>query len=133
MSVYVSSHVVRARGLTITSSGLHGEDTTLNVKQRDIESSTTEIVDEDVPLFVGLPGAETVGDGGGGGLVDDAKNVETSDGTGVLGGLTLVVVEVGGHGNDSLLNLHTELDLGNLLHLIGDQRLSVTFCARIVP
>ena len=36
---------------------------------------------------------------------------------GILGSLTLVVVEVGGHGDDSLLNLLAELDLSDLFHL----------------
>ena len=103
----------------LSGSGLDCEDTTLDVKKRNIESSTTEIVDEDVPLLLGLAGAETVGDSGGGRLVDDTEDVESGDGTGVLGGLTLVVVEVGGDGDDSLLDLHAELGLSNLLHLWG--------------
>ena len=87
------------------------------MKKRNIESSTTEIVDEDVPLLLGLSGAKTVGDSGGSRLVDDTEDVESGDGTGVLGGLTLVVVEVGGDGDDSLLDLLAELGLSNLLHL----------------
>jgi hypothetical protein len=109
--------------VSVTSRSLDGENTTLDVQKRHIKSTTTEIVDEDVPLLVGLSGTETVGDSGGGGLVDDAENVEASNGTGVLGGLTLVVVEVGGHGDDGLLNLHAELDLSNLLHLLACQSL----------
>jgi hypothetical protein len=103
----------------LSGSSLDGEDATLDVQKGDIECTTTEIVDEDVPLLLGLSGAETVGDSGGGGLVDDTENVEASDGTGVLGGLTLVVVEVGGHGDDGLLNLHAELGLCDLLHLLA--------------
>ena len=101
----------------VTSGSLDGEDTALDVKEGDIESSSTEIVDEDVALLVGLAGTETVGDSGGGRLVDDTENVEASNGTGVLGGLTLVVVEVGGNGDDGLLNLLSELGLSDLLHL----------------
>ena len=104
--------------VSITSGSLDGEYTTLDVEKGNIESTTTEIVDEDIPLLLGLSGAETVGDSGGGRLVDDTENVETGNGTGVLGGLTLVVVEVGGDGDDSLLNLLTELGLSNLLHLL---------------
>ena len=103
----------------VTSGGLDSEDTTLNVQKGHIESTTTKIVDEDIPLLLGLSGTETVSDSSGGRLVDDTENVEASDGTGVLGGLTLVVVEVGGHGDDGLLDLHAELDLSNLLHLRG--------------
>ena len=102
----------------VSSSSLDGEDTALDVQKRDIESTTTKIVDEDVPLLVRLSGTETVGDSGGGGLVDDTENVEASNGTGVLGGLTLVVVEVGGDGDDGLLDLLAELGLSDLLHLL---------------
>ena len=102
----------------VSSSSLDGENTTLDVQKRDIESTTTKIVDEDVPLLVRLSGTETVGDSGGGGLVDDTENVEASNGTGVLGSLTLVVVEVGGDGDDGLLDLLAELGLSDLLHLL---------------
>jgi len=102
---------------SLSSSSLDGEDTTLDVEKRHIEGTTTEVVDEDIPLLVRLSRTKTVGDSGGGGLVDDTENVQASNGTGVLGGLTLVVVEVGGNGDDGLLDLHAELGLSNLLHL----------------
>jgi len=103
----------------LSSSGLDSEDTALNVEKRNIEGTTTEVVDEDIPLLVRLSRTKTVGDSGGSGLVDDTENVQASNGTGVLGGLTLVVVEVGGDGDDGLLDLHAELGLSNLLHLWG--------------
>ena len=103
----------------VTGSSLDGEDTTLDVEEGHIEGTTTEIVDQDVALLLRLARAETVGDSGGSGLVDDTEDVEARDGTGVLGGLTLVVVEVGGDGDDSLLDLLAELGLSNLLHLWG--------------
>jgi hypothetical protein len=37
---------------------------------------------------------ETVGDGGGCGHIDDTKDLETCDSSGILGSLTLSVVEV---------------------------------------
>jgi len=104
----------------VTSSSLDGEDTTLDVEEGNIESTTTQVVDEDVALLARLAGTKTVGNGGSGRLVDDTEDVEASDGTSILGGLTLVVVEVGGDGDDSLLNLLADLDLGNLLHLEED-------------
>ena len=108
--------------MSVTSGGLDGEDTALDVQERNIEGTTTEIVDEHVTLLARLAGTETVRNGGGGRLVDDTEDVEARNGTGVLGGLTLVVVEVGGDGNDSLLNLLAELGLGNLLHLFAEDR-----------
>jgi hypothetical protein len=106
--------------VSVTSGGLDSEDTTLDVQQGNIEGTTTEIVDENVALLLGLSGTETVGDSGSGRLVDDTENVKTSNGTGILGSLTLVVVEVSGHGDNGLLNLLAELDLSNFLHLFGE-------------
>jgi hypothetical protein len=103
--------------VSVTSGSLDGEDTTLDVQQGHIEGTTTEIVDEDVTLLLGLSSTETVSDSGSGRLVNDTENVETSDGTGILGSLTLVVVEVSGHSDNGLLNLLAELGLSNFLHL----------------
>jgi hypothetical protein len=107
--------------VSVTSSSLDGEDTTLDVQQRHIESTTTKIVDQDVALLVRLTRAETVSDGGSSGLVDDTEDVQASNGTGVLGSLTLVVVEVGRHSDDGLLNLLAKLGLGNFFHLLHSQ------------
>jgi hypothetical protein len=76
----------------VTSGGLNLEDTLLDGKEGDIERSSSKVEDEDVLLALGLL-VETVSDGSGGGLVDDTEDVETSDDTGVLGSLTLGVVE----------------------------------------
>ena len=43
---------------------------------------------------------KTVSESGGGGLVNDTENVETSDSTGILGGGTLSVVEVSRDGDN---------------------------------
>ena len=101
----------------ITGRGLDREHTTLNVKERYIESTTTKIVDQDVALFLGLASAEAIGNGSSSGLVDDTENVEAGNGTSVLGGLTLVVVEVSWDSDDGLGDLLAELDLSDLLHL----------------
>ena len=101
----------------VTGGSLDGEDTSLDGQEGDIESSTTEIVDENVALLGGLSGTETVSNGGSGWLVDDTEDVKSGDGTGILGSLTLVVVEVSWNGDDGLGDLLSELDLSNLLHL----------------
>ena len=97
----MSSPVVKVLSskVSVSSGGLDLEDTLLNGEERDIESSSSEIEDENVLLANGLL-VESVGDGGGGGLVDDTEDVHARDDTGILGGLTLRVVEVGGNGDD---------------------------------
>jgi hypothetical protein len=75
----------------VTGGGENLEDAVVDREERDIERSSSEIIDDDVALASSL--VETIGDGGGGRLVDDAEDVETGDRSGVLGGLTLSVVE----------------------------------------
>jgi hypothetical protein len=102
---------------SLSGRGLDGEYTTLNVEEGHIEGTTAQIVDENIPLLLGLASSQTVCDSGGSRLVDDTEDVEAGNGTGVLGGLSLVVVEVGRDGDDGLFDLLAELGLGDLLHL----------------
>lgn len=105
--------------VSVTGSRLDLKDTLLNGQERNIKGTTTEIEDEDVALTLDLL-VKTVGDGGSGRLVDDSENVEASDKTGILGSLTLGVVEVGRDGNDSVVDGLTEVSLGGLSHLGED-------------
>ena len=104
-------------GVTIGSLDL--EDTILNGEEGHIESTTTEIEDEDV-AGLGVLLVETVRNSGGGGLVDDSLDVHTGDGTGILGGLTLGIVEVSGDGDDGVLAFLSEVIFGDFLHLGED-------------
>lgn len=105
--------------VSVTGGRLNLEDTLLDGKERDIESTTTKIEDEDVALTLNLL-VETVGNGSGGGLVDDTEDVEASDQTGILGSLALRVVEVGGDSDDSVVDGATKVRLGGLTHLGED-------------
>ena len=117
--------------MSVTGSSLHSKHTTLNVQKRDIKSTTTKVIDENVALLIRLARAETVSDSGGSRLVDDTEDVKASNGTSILGSLTLVVVEVGGDGNDGLGDGFAELGLSNLFHLWSRQH-RVTWVLRYV-
>ena len=104
--------------MCIASSGQDFEDTVVNGEEGNIKSSTTEIVDDDLGLLPPL--VKAVGDGGGGGLVDNTEDLETGNGTGILGGLTLSVVEVGGDGDDGVGDLLAEVSLSGLVNLDQD-------------
>jgi len=103
----------------VTVGGLNIEDTFINGEDGDIEGTTTEIEDEDV-LVSFLLFVETVGNSGGGGLVDNTSNVELGDGSGILGGLTLRIVEIGGDGDDGIGDFFTEVSFSDVLHLGED-------------
>jgi len=102
--------------VSVSTSGLYLEDTTLDGKEGHIECATTQVEDEDVLLS--LSGfVQTVGNSSGCGLVDDTEDVQTRDGTGILGGLTLAVIEIGGDSDHSLGDVGSEEGLSSLLHL----------------
>ena len=102
----------------VSSSGLDLEDSLLDGEEGDIEGSSSEIEDEDVLLLSLL--VESVGDSGGGGLVDDTEDVKSGNGSSILSGLPLGVVEVSGDGDNGVLHLLSEVSLGNLSHLDED-------------
>ena len=62
----------------VTSGGLDLEDTLLDGQEGNIESSSSQIEDEDVALTLNLL-VETVCNGGSSRLVDDTEDVETGD------------------------------------------------------
>src|SRR5262249_29862119 len=66
--------------------------------------------------------AEAVGERGGGGLVQDAQDLETCDAPRDLGGRALELVEVRGDGDDRLVDRGAERALGDLLRLLEDER-----------
>ena len=72
----------------VTGSGLDLEDTLFNRQERDIESSSTQIEDENVAFALDLL-VKTVCDGSSSGLIDNTKNVETRDCAGILRSLSL--------------------------------------------
>jgi hypothetical protein len=78
--------------VSITSSSQDFEDTVVDGKKGNIEGSSTKIVDNDLGFTRLL--VKTIGDGSSGRLINDTKDLETSDSSGIFGSLTLSVVEV---------------------------------------
>ncbi len=77
----------------VSTSSLHLEDTTLDGQEGHIECATTQV--EDKHVLLGLSGlVETISNSSGSGLVDDTEDVQTGNGTGILGCLPLAVIEV---------------------------------------
>ena len=97
---------------------LNFEDAVAEFENRDIECAAAEVEHCDLLILVGL--VEAVGEGCGGRLVDDTAHFQTGDLAGFLGCLTLRVVEVGRHGDDSLVDGRAEIIFGSLLHLLKD-------------
>jgi hypothetical protein len=97
----------------VTSGSEDLKDTVLDREERDIKGSTSKVVDNDLRL--GLAGAvKTVGNGSGGGLVDNTENVEAGNGSGVTGSGALSVVEVWSVSNEQEANNSYNLQAGTV-------------------
>ncbi len=84
----------------------------------NVEGAAAEIVDgySATLLFV-----ESIGEGGGGGLVDEAENVEAGDFASVLGGLALGVVEIGRNGDYGAIYRFAEMSFGPIFQFAENE------------
>lgn len=98
-------------GISVGSNNF--EDTVINGQDWDIECSSSQIEDENVLLSFLI---KTIGNGGSSGLVQDSDDIEASDDTGILGGLSLRVIEISWDGDDGVFNLFTGVGFSNLFH-----------------
>ncbi len=98
---------------------LHFDDPFTHFEDGDIEGAATEVVHGDrLVLFL----VETVCKRGRGRLVDDAEDVEARNLAGVLGGLTLRVIEIGGDRDDRISHCLAEVILCGLFQLLQHHR-----------
>mmetsp|Transcript_11284 Transcript_11284/g.24805 ORF Transcript_11284/g.24805 Transcript_11284/m.24805 type:complete len:226 (-) Transcript_11284:146-823(-) len=102
----------------ISVGGKDLEHSVINGEKGDIEGSTSKIEDEDVGLSASL--VHTVSNSSGSGLVDDTLDPHSRNGSGILGRLTLGIVEVSGDSDDGILDFLTKEGLGGGLHLLED-------------
>ncbi len=110
---------VVAAEVGVAIGGLDFENAVADFEHGDVEGAAAEVVDGD--LFVLLL-VETVGERGGGRLVDDAEHFEAGDLAGVLGRVALRVVEISRHGDDGLGDLFAELGFRVGLEFREDHR-----------
>ena len=87
-----------------------------DLDDRDVERAATQVIDSNLAIALfGLVHAE--GQRGRRRLVDDALDFQTGDTPGVLGRLTLAVVEVRRHRDHGLGHFFAQIVFGGLFHL----------------
>jgi hypothetical protein len=102
--------------MSVTICCFNFEDTFFNSKKRNIESTTTKIKDENV-LFCGLLSIETISNSSGSWLIDNSENVNSSNGTSILGSLSLGVTEISWDSDDGRFNGFSQVSFSNFFHL----------------
>ena len=95
----------------------HFEHAISDLQNGHIEGAATQIVNQNL-LAAFL--VKAISQRRGGRLVDDTQNFQTGDTTGVLGGLTLAVAEIGRHGDDGLRNGFAQIGFRVALQLLQD-------------
>jgi hypothetical protein len=90
-----------------------------DLDDRDVEGAAAQVVHGDLAVALAVL-VQAEGQGRGGGLVDDALDVQAGDAAGVLGGLALGVVEVRRHRDHGFRDGFAEVVFGGLLHLAQD-------------
>mmetsp|Transcript_96514 Transcript_96514/g.300543 ORF Transcript_96514/g.300543 Transcript_96514/m.300543 type:complete len:167 (-) Transcript_96514:435-935(-) len=93
------------------------EDAVINGQQGYVESTATQVINQDVLLCLLV---ETVSNGGGCWLVDDAQHIQPRNGTRILCRLPLGIVEVRWHRDHGVFDLLSQIILCSLLHLSED-------------
>ena len=88
-----------------------------DVEDGDIERAAAKVIDHDLLLGFLI---DTIGQRCGRRLVDDTLDLQTGDLAGVLGGLTLCVIEVCRNGDDRLGDGASQICLGVSLQLLKD-------------
>jgi len=92
------------------------KDSILNGKERNIKGTTTKIENENISLSLVLL-VESIGNSSSSWLVDNTGNIESSNGSGIFGGLPLRVVEIGWDSDNSGAHALSKVSLSNFLHL----------------
>ena len=101
----------------IAVGGQHFKHAVADLQEADIERAAAQVIHQN--LLAALL-VQAIGQGRGGGLVDDAQHFQARDAARVLGRLALAVAEVSGHGDDSLGDGFTQVALGVRLELLQD-------------
>ena len=109
---------VVAAQLVVTCSSGNLEDAVAELQDGHVERAAAQVEHEDLLVLVRL--VEAVCQSSCRRLVDDAQDLEAGDLTGILGGLTLSVVEVCRDGDDGLRDGRADLLLSVVLQLLQD-------------
>ena len=99
--------------------GQHFDDAVADLEHGHVEGAAAEVVDHDLLIAFLI---ETVGEGRGRRLVDDALDVQARDLARILGRLTLCVGEVGRDGDDGLGHALAQVGLGVGFELLQHHR-----------
>ena len=110
---------VVATQVGVAVGGLHLEDAVAQLEDANVEGTPAQV--EDGNGSVSLCLVHTIGQRRGRGFVDDAQHLQPGDGAGVLGGLSLGIVEVGRDGNHGLGDGFAQFGFGVLLDLLQDE------------
>lgn len=99
--------------MSVAICSYHFKHTVVNGQQRHIKGSTTKIKHQDILFSLFL--VHTISNCSSRGLVNDSHNIETSNGSSILGGLTLGIIEIGRHCDNRMSDFLAKVGFCNFL------------------
>ena len=102
----------------VTGSGQNLKHTVVNGQERHVKGTATKVIDNHLSLITRL--VQSIRDGRSRRFVDNAQNIQASDRTGILSGLSLRIVEVSRDRDNGVRDILSEIALSNVLHLAED-------------
>ena len=110
---------VVAAQVRVAIGGFDFKDAIPEFEDGNVKRAAAKVVHRDffIALFV-----QAVREGGRGGFVDDARDLEARDFARVFGGLPLRVIKISGHGDDGFCDRFAEVVFGGLLHFLQHHR-----------
>ena len=106
---------VIAAQVVVAAGGQNFDNAFTDVDNGNIEGTAAQVVYHDGLLRLVV---QTIGQRSRGGLVDDTLDIQTRDTAGVLGGLTLSVIEVSGNGDNSIGDGFSQISFSISLQLL---------------
>ncbi|TRY71712.1 hypothetical protein TCAL_11486, partial [Tigriopus californicus] len=102
----------------ISSGGLNFKHSILNGQDGDVKSPAPQIEDQHVTLSsLALLLVQPVGNGRGSRFIDDPQHFQSGNGSGIFGGLSLRIVEIGGNCHHGVPDRGPQISFSRFLHL----------------
>eukprot|EP00094_Tigriopus_californicus_P011891 TCALIF_11486-PA protein Name:"Similar to YAL004W Putative uncharacterized protein YAL004W (Saccharomyces cerevisiae (strain ATCC 204508 / S288c))" AED:0.44 eAED:0.44 QI:0/0/0/0.4/1/1/5/0/281 len=121
----VGTELFKSSSVRISSGGLNFKHSILNGQDGDVKSPAPQIEDQHVTLSsLALLLVQPVGNGRGSRFIDDPQHFQSGNGSGIFGGLSLRIVEIGGNCHHGVPDRGPQISFSRFLHLAPDLKLN---------
>ena len=107
--------------MSVSIGGFDFKNSIFDTEKRHIKGATTEIENEDISFALVFL-VESISNSSSSWLINDTSNIESSNGSSILSGLSLGIIEIGWYSDDSRVDRFSKIGFCDFLHLGEDHR-----------